>query len=91
MNNILDKLKKLAESNNDLGKYGDGYEDAINDAIGVVKSEEANAKLIAAAPDLLESLIKLLEAVDDEGWCNDDGYDYEEQIIARAAIKKSVE
>jgi len=49
-----------------------------------------NAKLIAAAPDLLEALINLLKATDDEGW-NNNGKDWEEQVESRKAIKKATE
>jgi len=43
------------------------------------QNEEANARLIAAAPDLLEALKEALEIGDLEGWC----------IRARAAIAKA--
>ena len=38
---------------------------------------------------LLEALKNLLQATDDEGWCNDDGNDWEEQKEAREAIKSA--
>ena len=35
---IIKELTKIAKSNNDIGKFGDGYEKAINEAIQVVKN-----------------------------------------------------
>jgi hypothetical protein len=35
---LLKELIKLAKSNNDIGKFGDGYDKAINQAIQLVKN-----------------------------------------------------
>ena len=35
---LLEELTKLAKGNNDIGKFGDGYEKAINEAIGLVNN-----------------------------------------------------
>lgn len=45
---LLNELRKLALSNHDIGKFGDGYEKAINEAIRLVKN--------CSIPDLGQSL-----------------------------------
>jgi len=49
--------------------------------------QQASARLIAAAPDLLESLVWLMQIVENEGLDTDGGPDQEHFDNARAAIK----
>lgn len=62
--------------------YGDGFNDATEE------EAEANAKLIAAAPELLEVSMKCLQ------WCNSamsPKFVNELRIQAESAIKKATE
>ena len=54
---------------------------------GIEEQSEANAKLIAAAPDLLNACIKLMEASDGKGDYRNDYID--SKIEIRKAIKKA--
>lgn len=57
---------------------------------GLDYEEEANARLIAAAPDLLEALIRLLPMAEDGAFQYGGKPDEDEDIIyARAAIAKA--
>ena len=59
-----------------------------NGRIALVDVNKANARLIAAAPDLLAALKALVE--DYEGACGDDGHDTPKALIqARFAIAKA--
>lgn len=58
---------------------------AYNDAKAV-----ANSNLIAAAPDLLEALMKILSEYDSWKGYNDDGLEDETELYARAAIAKAL-
>ena len=64
--------------------YGDGIRKGVDDALPKAQELAANARLIAAAPDLLEALKVLLEryvlAIGNEGI---------ECLKARAAIAKA--
>ena len=46
------------------------------------------SELLQQRDELKEALMRLLQACDDEGW-NNDGQDWEEQELARAAIKNT--
>jgi hypothetical protein len=57
-------------------------------ALGGLRAQEANAHLIAAAPDLLEALKAIVKSLDDQ---DDEGLiEHAQQMIdARAAIAKA--
>ena len=53
------------------------------------QAREANAHLIAAAPDLLEALDRMIAEYDLWGGYNDDGFESGTILSARAAIAKA--
>lgn len=61
------------------------------DATRLRRDAEANARLIAAAPDLLEALTGLLADIEDYQTRNQlGGHDNHCQVMARAAIEKAL-
>jgi len=90
-----DIKKRYSESSGDVGEvctvspYAGGYAEVVDD-----DEIEANARLIAAAPDLLEVLLKVdaclqeyIEFLDSERFSNDD--EVELLVLVQAAIAKA--
>jgi len=69
------------------GLFEKGYSDRIAELHEYPQNIEANAKLIASAPDLLQTLIELRE------YLNPDEYAHKDGIIEKIdnAIKKATE
>jgi hypothetical protein len=51
---------------------------------------DANMRLVAAAPELLEALTRILTEYDSWKGYNDDGFEDETEELARAAIAKAL-
>jgi hypothetical protein len=61
-----------------------------NDPIKPTDEDNANARLIISAPDLLQAAENLLASLDDTGESQDDeGNDYHDIAPLRAAIRKA--
>lgn len=65
--------------------------DTRHESCGIVDADEcyANARLISAAPELLEALKGLLRRIDDHFGSPDASHDWKEQEAARAALSKA--
>ena len=64
------------------GNHGNWLAEVVIDGVDAT----ADARLIAAAPDLLEALIEMVDAADDEGQS-----ERPMVVMARAAIRKATE
>jgi hypothetical protein len=75
------------------GMDDDAWEDFLRDYICDSHHEEArdyaNARLIAAAPDLVEALSNLMRRLDDHFGGPNSNADWKEQEAARAALAKA--
>jgi len=69
---LLDKLTKLAKDNDDIGKFGDGYEKAINEAIQLVKN--------CSIPDVSNSAIDIIK------WMADCPYIIDQATVPKNGI-----
>lgn len=65
------------------------FPDTATDAVQTGAEADANARLIAAAPDLLAALEGLVAILNDGGWIGDNPEPGSPGYIARAAIAKA--